>query len=150
MSIANRERGCSVSTYQGMAAGMPTSSRVAPMSDTVARLVTAAASALAVSYAAEQAAGMRAIGFARIAWEVRDDAVRSAAALAAMNAADAAWDELRPATDAAWRVLVALVGDAAPAWVLPDGTGINAAWARLGAGLVPPRRAHRRMNARAE
>jgi len=138
MSIANRERGCSVSTYQGMAAGMPTSSRVAPMSDTVARLVTAAASALAVSYAAEQAAGMRAIGFARIAWEVRDDAVRSAAALAAMNAADAAWDELRSVTDAAWHRLVALVGDDAPAWVLPDGTGINAAWARLGAGLVPP------------
>ena len=116
---------------------MPTSSRVAPMSDTFTRIVNAAAERLAACYAAEQAAGMRAIGFARIAWEVRDDD-DAAAALAAMNAADTAWDTFRPATDEAWARLVALVGDAAPAWVLPDGTGINAAWARLGAGLIPP------------
>ena len=108
------------------------------MSATLARLAGAAATELAVSYAAEQAANARALGFARVAYEVRDNEGASAAALAAMNAADAAWDELRPATDEAWHRLVALVGDDAHAWVLPDGTGINAAWARLGAGLVPP------------
>ena len=102
---------------------MPTSSsiRVAPMSDTFTRIVTAAAASLATCYAAEQAANARALGFARLAYEIRDDEGAHAAALAAMNAADAAWEELRSVTDAAWARLVALVGDDdAPAWVLPD------------------------------
>jgi len=94
--------------------------RVAPMSDTVARLAGAAATELAACYAAEQAANARALGFARRAVEVRADFDAAAAAIAAMNAADTAWEELRSVTDAAWARLVALVGDAAPAWVLPD------------------------------
>ena len=100
---------------------MSTAIRVAPMSDTLARLAGAAATELAVSYAAEQAANARALGFARVAYEVRDDADAAAAALAAMNAADAAWDDARSSTEEAWARLVALVGDDdAPAWVLPD------------------------------
>jgi len=95
--------------------------RVAPMSDSFARLAGAAAEELAACYAAEQLANATALGFATRAWEVRADADAAAAALAAMNAADSSvWDELRPATDAAWHRLVALVGDEdAPAWVRP-------------------------------
>ena len=92
------------------------------MSDTMVRIVNAAASSLATCYAAEQAAGAAALGCASRAWEVRADAAAVDAALAAMNAYDAdVWEELRPATDAAWSRLVALVGDEdAPAWVLRD------------------------------
>jgi len=100
---------------------MSTAIRVAPMSATLARLAGAAASSLAACAAAEQLCNARALGFARVAYEIRDDEGAHAAALAAMNAADAAWDDARSSTDAAWARLVALVGDDdAPAWVLPD------------------------------
>ena len=98
---------------------MPTSSssiRVAPMSASFARLAGAAAEELAACYAAEKATRAAALGFACLAGEVRGNEAAYDGALAAMNAANSVWDELRPATDEAWARLVALVGDAAPAW----------------------------------